>query len=362
MLRKTIVKLHLAAGLSAGLFALVLGVTGSIMAFEDEIDHATHPRLFRVHPEGRPLSLAELTVRAASALPGHVVAYGLGVSPDLSYYVATPDGVVFLNQYTGEVLGIRDGPTWLNVVHQVHLRLLAGATGKIVVAWAGVVLALLTLSGIYLWWPVKRVSINVGAGGRRTWFDVHNAVGVFSFALLFLLATTGAIIGFERTATPLLYAVTRSQPYPQNVPVTPVPGAKLISPDEAVAIAARRLPGAVPIAVNVAGGRTPYRVALRYPEDRTPGGRSRVFIDPYRGAVLQAESSRTTAAGTRLVNLNRAIHTGDVFGIPSKILMSLASLAAAAQAITGALMWWKRRRIYRHELAVQGRTDALQLR
>jgi len=128
------------------------------------------------------------------------------------------------------------------------------------------------------------------------------------------------------------------------VPVTPVAGGHVISPDEAVAIAARTLPGAAPILANVTTGTAAYRVALRYPEDLTPGGRSRVFVDPYSGAVLQAESSRTTAAGTRLVNLNRAVHTGDVFGIPTKIVMSLASLAAVAQAITGTVMWWKRPR------------------
>lgn len=345
MLRKTLFNLHMIAGLAAALFVVVLGLTGSIMAFEDEIDHATHPRLFSVEPQGRTaLPLAALTARLSSSLPGPVVAYGMGVRPSLSYYLATPAGTVFVNQYTGEILGIRDAPTWLNWVHQIHLRLLAGETGKTIVSWAGVFTMLLTASGLYLWWPVKRVSIATAAGGRRVWFDLHNAIGVFSFAFLFALALTGTIIGFERTATPLIYRVTGSHPYPGNLSVTPVPGAKVIPVDEAVAIAARALPGAVPIAVNVTSGKAPYRVALRYPEDLTPGGRSRVFVNPHTGAVLQAESSRTTAAGTRVVILNRAVHTGDLFGVPSKVLMSLASLAAVAQVVSGALMWWKRPR------------------
>jgi uncharacterized iron-regulated membrane protein len=40
---------------------------------------------------------------------------------------------------------------------------------------------------------------------------------------------------------------------------------------------------------------------------------------------------------------NRAIHTGDIFGIPSKIEMSLASLMAVMQLVSGVGMWWKRR-------------------
>ena len=352
-MRKAIFNLHLIGGFVAALFIVVLGITGSIMAFEEEIDHLVHSHLFHVVPQGQPLSLAELTSRAAAGLTGPVVGYGLGVSPNLSWYIATPDGAVFVNPYTGEILGIRTAPTWLNQVHQFHLRLLAGNAGKTIVSWAGVVMTLLTLSGIYLWWPVKRVSVNRAAGGRRLWFDLHNAVGVFSFAFLFLLSLTGVVIGFERVTTPMIYKATASQPYPQNVQVTPDPAARRITPDEAIAIAARQLPGAVPIAVNVPGPTGPYRVALRYPEDLTPGGRSRVFVNPYGGGVLQAESSRTTAAGTRLIILNRAIHTGDVLGLPSKIVMSLASLAAAGQVVTGVMMWWKRRRRVQSAAAVR---------
>ena len=85
----------------------------------------------------------------------------------------------------------------------------------------------------------------------------------------------------------------------------------------------------------------------------TPGGRSRVYIDPYSGRVLQAESSRTTAAGTRLVNLNRALHAGDIFGTPSKAAMSMASLAIVAQLFSGLVMWWKRSRASRRAQKTQ---------
>ena len=51
----------------------------------------------------------------------------------------------------------------------------------------------------------------------------------------------------------------------------------------------------------------------------------------------------TAPAGTRMVNANRAIHTGDIFGLPTKFLMSLASLMAVVQALSGAVMWWKRK-------------------
>jgi len=340
--RGVIVKLHMLGGFVVAVFVVVLGLTGSIMAFEDELDHVTNPHLFKVTPAGTPMRLTDLGARVAAAHPGkRIGGYGMGVTPDLSYYVALGGSAFYVNQYTGEILGERSGPTWLAQIHQLHLRLLAGAAGKTIVSWAGVLLLLLTISGLYLWWPVKRVSVNWSAGGRRRWFDLHNTVGVFAFVFLFIVSLTGVVVGFESVTSPMFYRLTNSQPYPFAVPVTPRPGAPLLTPDDAVAMARVAMPGARPIAVTAPNPKSAYRVAMRFPEDLTPGGRTRVYIDPYTGAVLEAESSRTTAAGTRIVNLNRAIHTGDVFGIPSKTLMSLVSLAAVAQVITGLTMWWK---------------------
>jgi uncharacterized iron-regulated membrane protein len=107
-------------------------------------------------------------------------------------------------------------------------------------------------------------------------------------------------------------------------------------------IARAAIPGATPFQVNVPGPKGFYFVRSRFPEDLTPGGRSRVAVDQYTGQVLASESSRNGPGGTRLVNLTRAIHTGDIFGMPSKTIVSLASLVLVLQVLSGATMWWKR--------------------
>ncbi len=45
---------------------------------------------------------------------------------------------------------------------------------------------------------------------------------------------------------------------------------------------------------------------------------------------------------TRGINTNRAIHTGDIFGLPSKAVLSLASLLSVLQVVSGVVMWLKR--------------------
>jgi len=348
--RRLLFNLHLYTASIAGAFIVVLGVTGSIMAFEPEIDRLLHWKLWHVTPRGRALSISETGAAILRAFPGErIYGYFVSTSPGLSYQVELQRGLVYLNQYTGEVLGVQPGGMdFLGYVHQLHLRLLMRSeadTGKKIVSWAGVALLFLLLSGLYLWWPYKRLTIKRRESSKRFWFDVHATVGVVSLAFLLLLTVTGLTIGFERTTTPLLYRITGSQPAPPpRAEVTPPPSARPITPDQAFHVARAALPGAAPFFINVPEPNEPYFVRLRYPEDLTPGGRSQVMVHPYTGKAIWAQASRTAPAGARMVIANRAIHTGDIFGIPSKTVASLASLMAVVQVLSGALMWWRGKR------------------
>ena len=350
-MRLLVLQLHLAIAIVAGAFLAVFGITGAIMAFEPELDHLLHARVSYVTPRGAPKSLAELGAAASAAMHGdRVTSYLLSVSPGLSYQVLFRGRAVFIDQYTGQVLGLREpGPDFLNRVHQLHLRLLIqnrSDSGKTIMTWAGAALLVLLLSGLYLWWPLKRFAITMHVRGYPVWFDLHNTVGISSFLFLLSAALTGIVIGFDDAIVPLLYKTTRSAPvvmYTRLPPFKVTPAGDPLSPDRAVAIAREALPGAAPISVNVPAPTGVYTISARYPEDLTPGGRSRAIIDQYTGKVLLAEGSRTAPAGSRIVTLNRAIHTGDVGGLATKTIMSLASLAVVAQLMSGLVMWWKKR-------------------
>ncbi len=345
-MRKLFFTLHLYVALSAGIFVVILGVTGSIMAFETEIDHLLHAKLSYVKPRGRALSLAEIGDAVSKPFPGERIgAFALSTSPDFSTQVLLHRGIVYVNQYTGDILGIRTGGMdFLGYVHQLHLRLLIrnrADSGKTMVSWAGVAMLYLLLSGLYLWWPLKRLTI---ASGKRFWFDFHNVTGIFSFVFLLILTVTGLMIGFDETAIPAFYKITHSEPSKPPIIPPPPPGAKAISPDQAMNIARSAIPGAFPFQIGLPGPRGAYQIRCRFPEDLTPGGRSRVVVDQYTGNVLFTESSRTAPAGTRMVIVNRALHTGDIFGIPSKTVVSLTSLMAVLQLVSGVVMWWKKKR------------------
>jgi len=348
-LRKLLFNLHVYLALAAGIFVVILGLTGAIMAFETELDHVLRPHLSYVTPRDHRLSLVELGDAVAKAFPGErATGYQVSPFPNISSGAATRRGLVMIDPYTGEVLGVRPGGMdFLGYVHQLHLRLLIrdkADTGKTIVSWAGVAMLFLLVSGLYLWWPLKRFKIAGKTSGRRFWFDLHNAIGILSLLFLITLTFTGLMIGFEEHTQPMFYRLTSSQPsQPPKVP-PPLAGTTPITPDQAMQIARDAIPGTFPFQINVPGPKGAYQIRSRFPEDLTGGGRSRVVVDQYSGAVLFAEGSRTAPGGARITIANRAIHTGDILGVPSKIAMSLASLLAVVQVFSGAAMWWKRMR------------------
>ena len=195
-----------------------------------------------------------------------------------------------------------------------------------------------------LWLLLKLVRVRGRIAGQRFWRDLHNAVGIGSLPFILALAFTGIIIGFNETAASVLFRLTGFHPPAATAVAPTVVAHRAISPDQAIDIARTALPGAGLFDLAVPGPRGNYQIRMRYPEDRTPGGRSHVVVDQYTGQVLLVQSSRTAPAATRVLNINRAIHTGDVLGLPSKIMMALACVTLMVQVSSGGMMWWKRRR------------------
>jgi uncharacterized iron-regulated membrane protein len=66
-------------------------------------------------------------------------------------------------------------------------------------------------------------------------------------------------------------------------------------------------------------------------------------VDRYRGTVLRATNTRTVEAGTKMLTLQRPLHTGDILGAGSQVIWFLAAVILASQAVTGILMWWNGR-------------------
>jgi len=103
--RRILLTLHLWLGLAAGIFLIVLGLTGSVIAFENDIDHWMHPELFYVKAGPQTLPEQGLIRRAeAHVAPARVAAVQVLRGAGFARVMQTTDGQsVFVNPYDGAV-------------------------------------------------------------------------------------------------------------------------------------------------------------------------------------------------------------------------------------------------------------------
>ncbi len=355
--RRLLLQIHLYLGLAAGLFLIILGLTGSIMAFEGDIDHWVHPSLWYVTPADHPLPESELIARVERQVaPARAGFVQILPQRNLAQMMALSDrSEVTVNPYTGAVLGRMTGTnrteSVLNWIHQFHLRLASnprttwGVAAKLAISYAGLVLCVLVPTGLILWWRTKRATIQwKRASWFRRCFDIHHIVGVYAGLFLFIAAFTGILIGFD-FGEKAIYGLTHSSrpafgPLPQPAAI---PGATSIPVDQAMDIARRAIPSApiefIGLPLNPKGV---YQFVMRVPEETSGSPHSSVAVDPYTGQVLQVRNFLTDSQGFRWIRFNRSIHTGDIWGLPGHILVSLSSLLLVVMVMTGLVIWLKK--------------------
>jgi len=339
-MKKLVFKLHLYVGLIAAFFLLCISLSGAVIAFEGELNHAFHPQLTDVHPNGPPMNWDILRVRVEQQSPGwKLIRIYFPDQPDRSTYVRLRNVTtkkihhVYVDQYTGAVLGsTEDGSNWILKVHDLHVNFLTGQVGNQIVTWSTAGLLVLSISGIVVWWPRRVFRIRRGVPAQRLNRELHYTVGFWSFLAMFAFAVTGLGLHYQ---TGKLLGLLNNANAARSMP------GHGTSIEGMLATAREALPGAaIPRLLLPEKKGDPVFVYQRFPEDKTPAGRSFTTLDPRTGAVLSVGSSRTAPLlQTALVQWTREIHTGTLFGMSSRILAVVFALLLSVLAITGPLIW-----------------------
>ena len=349
-MHRTFLIVHRWLALLAAVFLAVIAASGGLLVLEGPIGRARQPH---IAPSGSQLPLDTLVQRArANAGGGQVALMSLGDAPDLAWgivLVSPTSGAnsVLINPYTGAILP-DPGPdpvvAFMRKVHLLHTQLLGGRVGNKIVVATTLVALFLVLSGIVVWWREKLWRVNTAASWKRINFDLHHSLGIFSALLLLVITSTGLWVNFGKVDNWMLKLNRAPTPPVPSQPAA-APGTPMASLDSIAAAARAAVPGAAIMNIQLPPGRkAPAMVQLKYSEDRTPAGRSRVYIDKYRGTVLLAMSTRTADAGQHMIDIKRSLHTGDIYGLPTQILWMLGAFLLATQAVTGVLMWWNAKR------------------
>lgn len=382
---------HFYAGLLVAPVMILLAITGIIYLFKPQLDPLMYPHLLQVEVQEKALSADAQLARVQETYPGAIVdQYLPPATPDSSaQFVLQVNGAtldLFINPYTGQVLGTQHGLYNLQAIARaLHGELMVGKVGDAVVELAAGWGIVLVVSGLYLWWP--RGS---GAGvlwprlrsrGRTFWRDLHAVVGFWgSLGLLFMLLTGMTWTGiwgkqyaelWNRFPTGMFSEVPLSdvkartlndaarQTVPWALETTPMPmsgGAHAEHMGHAGANSGPAAPqvglqGVVETAER-AGVHPGYSITL--PKTDTgvytvavfaddPRNDATLHIDQYTGQVLVDVRYAQYGLLARATELAVMLHEGKMFGLANQLIVLVVCLMVLLGSVSGLVIWWKRR-------------------
>lgn len=353
-LRRLWRNLHLWIGL--GLFVVLgpLGVTGSLLVFDDDIDKWAHPRRYAVSgpAELDPGAYVE-AARAAfagRAAPSQLrLPQGPNAPVVVQGWVAPAQAgerpgqlVAYLDPASGKVLDVGNPRAELRgLIHQLHGNLFLAQTGRKLVGWLGVLMLVSCLTGLYLWWPRNHAVLKALRWTRSpsVFSNLHHMVGFWACVPLAALSFTGAAIAF-----PDLVRAVQGKPAqqqgggrPPNTQAPPLAQPN-IPASAAVAAAIEAAGGEArvqQITLPSTGDRPSWRVQLR-----TGHGPAQARVDDETGkAKLQDGPSPGPGGGDPVMRLLRRIHDGDDTGPLWTAIIVLTGLAPLILGVTGAVFW-----------------------
>jgi uncharacterized iron-regulated membrane protein len=363
--------IHRYVGLATLAFLAFAALTGSALCFERVIDAGLNADLFdQPAPIASPPPASVVDQFHARHPEWVIAAFPLNIPADqrIPVTVSPRDGVdqIFLDRATGTIAGMRStapsltrhgGAQWL---HNAHYTLMAGDAGRWLMGGVSALWLVSNLVGLYLTFPQRGAfwrqwkrnwRFSFKSSFARLMLDLHRAPGLWLLLPFTVLALSGVALNFfEEAYAPMLTTLTHEVSPTQ--PATNQPPHTLTftsATSAAIAVAHQRheawQPGAaeydakadrISIALTDDGQGNYHGLGpINYAFDRQSGALVEVY-DPYRANLR--------LAGIRWLY---PAHSGRVFGLATITLVFLSGLATAMMCVTGAYVWWKKRKIRR---------------
>jgi uncharacterized iron-regulated membrane protein len=359
---------HQWLGIALGLWFALVGLSGSLLVFEDTVDAWLNPDLLTTAARGPRLPPEEIVEIARNSpglagverirLPtaeGEVYRLQLRTAPSRGGRQERAEAT--FDPVSGRLLGLRGTETLgidrrhlLKTVYEFHRNVLLGSTGSNIVGIAGFALLASVITGLLLALPRKRsgwarvVWINLRATATRICFDLHRSVGAVFLVLLLLTTITGATLVYLNYVRDLVSVFSKVATFP-TVPW--VSGSRDdVAPFAQVVQSVRtgfpdRTITEVHLPLKATAG---YLFYLHRAGDEYRLGDTIVWAHPVTGALLVERSDRTRNAGEALMHWLFPLHSGTAFGMPGMIAMCLTGLTPLLLVGTGLWVWLRKRR------------------
>jgi uncharacterized iron-regulated membrane protein len=343
---KFIFKLHSWIGLFTGLSLLVISLSGSLLVFYEEIDHAFNPDLLRVEvlSEKVPLDQVYTTVRNRYPEAENIRFRHLPATPDQSIEMNVVKGgsyfLIYVNPYTGMIIGERERYTYLmDWLLRLHYSLFAEEAGQIIVAILGLLLIVSLITGILVYrkYIVKVLLFKIPLklkNWRQGSSELHRIIGVWSLAFNLVIAVTGFYMLYP-VLLPSYYAV-------EEVEMMKKPISLKVSVESLLVKANTTIPGFVPYSISIPSDTiTPITIFGRgaSPNPISSAYDSYITFDQNSGQTETVYDISKQRATSQLDKAMYPLHFGNYGGILIKIFYSIVGLTPSALSISGFLLW-----------------------
>jgi uncharacterized iron-regulated membrane protein len=358
------------------------------MVFQDDIDLAIHKDRYFVNPQVQRLSLQAITVIAAKAAPkGKFAALKVYADPrravEVSFVVPEKQGkenekasdkdklssgnaknisadkkkggkpglFVYVNPYTGTVLDVYNKrESFFFKVERLHRWLLGGPTsiGKVIVGLSTLSFLIITITGLVLWWPknkkilLQRLKFKMTGSFKRLNHDLHVVSGFYASIFLLVIIVSGLIMSYT-WANKTIFTLTKSSPESPEPPTSVYqPGFKTINYDEAISVLKKKLSQAEYFLLRAPKDSTGVYAITMLPQKAMEIAVDTYYIDQYTGTLTGQLLFNDKNAGQMIRSYVKPIHTGSIYGIPSKLFNFILALLTFSFPITGVIMWLNR--------------------
>ncbi|NVI85294.1 PepSY domain-containing protein [Janthinobacterium sp. BJB401] len=388
-MRPVLAAMHRYAGLLMAGFLIVAGVTGSALAWKDELEAAMLPAVFRVAPPtpgAMPLDALLLRESVAARFPQAQVSYAPLSAPQghsMVFYLRPAADAplasdeVFVDPYTGAILGQRrwgaisqGAINLLPFIERLHYALALGDTGLLVFGLVAIVWTIDCFIGAALTFPARLKKRAPGAkpwllhwrpswllrrngGSYKLIFDLHRAGGLWLWAMLLVFAWSGVAFNLYGAYAAVMHPLFAHQGTEEIVARhTPSPGLRLDWP--AARAQGRQLMDALArqhsftiieenaLAYERALGV--YSYSVRSSRDvRAHKGLTTVFFDAASGRQLATWLPTGAASGDTIRSWISALHMASMWGWPFKLFICAMGVLVAGLSVTGVLIWRRKR-------------------
>lgn len=389
-------------------FLLLAGLTGSLLAFEHDLEVLLNPHLFVATPSADipspapldPFELrehvqdlepkADVSEVVLGPHPGQSAMFWLTprINPDTGQPFKLSADQLFVDPATGEELGrrqwgefISNGEIhWENLIPflwRLHSSLAlpepwgAWLFGAIALIWT-----LDCFIGLFLTLPrfqraqrpfLKRWKpawlIKWHSGAYRINLDLHRCIGLWLWFMLLVFAWSSVMLNLRQEVYNPVMSLAFEFSENNNFARPKTESASTLDWRAAHAAAAyelNRLSVERGFTINHENSlllnrkRNIYIYRVHTSEDvydAAPGaGKTKIVIDASSGAFLGASFPSGDAAGNTVSNWLQGLHMANVFGLPYRLFVCVIGVMVAVLSVTGVIVWLKKRRAQAHRI------------